>query len=86
MKECLGERPPVGVPREATALRDGVGRSVSLRGDGPEGDDDDDDDIPNRAGSTATAPGNFKPDFLRLDGGTRLAGRAAGTGSFSIAL
>lgn len=82
MKECLGERPPVGVPREATALREAVGRRVSLMGDGPE----EEEDIANRAGSTATAPGNVTADFLLLDGGMRLAGKAAGTGSCSMAL
>ena len=80
MKECLGERPLVGVPREATALREGVGRRVSFRGDGAE-----ERDIPNRPGSTATAPANFMPDFLLLDGGMRLEGKVAGTGSCSMA-
>lgn len=59
-------------------LRGGVLRRASLRGAGP-------DIRPERAGSTATAPGSPTADFFLLEGGMREAGKVVGIGSFSMA-
>lgn len=40
---------------------------------------------PERAGSTATAPGSAPAAFFLLEGGMREVGKVVGTGSFSMA-
>lgn len=58
--------------------RGGVLRWESLRGAAPAMK-------PDRAGSTATAPGIALADFFLLEGGMSDVGKVAGTGSFSMA-
>ncbi len=53
-------------------------RRESLRGAGP-------DINPEKAGSTATAPGKAPATFFLLEGGMREVGKEVGMGSLSMA-
>ncbi len=79
LKECFGERLTFVVLRRFVLPEGGgVLRRDSLRGAEP-------DISPDRAGSTATAPGKAPATFFLLEGGMREVGKAAGTGSLSMA-
>lgn len=77
LKECFGERLTALVLRRVALPRGGVLRRDSLRGAGPA-------ISPDRAGSTATAPGSAPANFFLLEGGMRDVGKVVGTGSFSM--
>lgn len=78
LKECFGDRLTELVVSGETFPRGGVLRKASLRGAAPPIN-------PDRAGSTATAPGSPPAVFFLLEGGMREAGKLAGMGSFSMA-
>lgn len=77
LKECFGERLTALVLRRVALPRGGVLRRESLRGAGPAMN-------PDRAGSTATAPGSPLANFFLFEGGMREVGKVAGIGSFSM--
>lgn len=77
LNECFGERLTVLELRRLALARGGVLRRDSLRGAGLAVS-------PDRAGSTATAPGRAPANFFLLEGGMREVGKVAGIGSFSM--